>query len=92
MQLLCENDNRDFKLLMRKQMSPNGKKKHNSINFIKMSNKILRTFLKIFNFDIIDIPMNLMDFVIDISQVPVLENQVVIANSTFIEDVCALNH
>lgn len=63
----------------------------NSINFIEFTTNQLRIFLKIMNKAITLIPSFMLDFLIEVIQLPCLENQITLCKSTFFEDACYLS-
>lgn len=58
-----------------------------SINFIEFTSVQLRVYLKIMSKAIITIPSAIMDFIIEIIQLPCIENQRTLCHTTFFEDV-----
>ena len=89
-QLLCENNNVVGKNFIREQKIKDGPKKLNSINFIQLATNELRQMFKIFCSEIMDIPIFILDFILEVTQIPVKENQLVLMRSTFFEDLCAM--
>ena len=65
--------------------------KLNSMNLIEFTTSQLRIFLKILNKNITNIPNFMLDFLIEVIQLPCLENQLTLCRSTFFEDVCYLS-
>lgn len=65
--------------------------KLNSINFIELTTIQLRMFLKILSKPIIVIPQFMIDFLIEIIQLPCLDNQIMLCKTTFYEDACYMN-
>lgn len=88
MQLLCENNNVEMKKFIRLQCDENGQPRANSINFIEKTTLLLRRFFKIMNVNILAIPLFLLDFVNEVTQLPCVDNQVTFCKSTFLEDLC----
>jgi hypothetical protein len=88
LQLLCENNNVEMKKFIRLQRDEDGSERPNSINFIEKTTLLLRRFFKIMNVNILAIPLFLLDFVNEVTQLPCVENQVTFCKSTFLEDLC----
>ena len=85
LQIMCENNCQDGKNMIRKQ---EGKAKQ--FNFIDIATKELRNLFQIFCFDIREVPLYLLDFILEVTQVPIYENQAALMSSTFFEDLCQL--
>jgi inositol 1,4,5-triphosphate receptor type 1/inositol 1,4,5-triphosphate receptor type 3 len=66
LQLLCENNNVDFKRYLLQQSDKDGQVNINSINFVEQATKELRQFLKLLNRDIISVPIQIIDFINEI--------------------------
>jgi len=77
-----------MKQFIRLQRNENGQDRSNSINFIEKTTLLLRRFFKIMNVNILAIPLFLLDFVNEVTQLPCFENQVTFCKSTFLEDLC----
>jgi len=60
--------------------------KLNSINFIEFTIMQLRLFLKILSKAVIQIPSFILDFIIEIIQLPCVDNQRTLCKTTFFED------
>ena len=87
MQLLCENNNKDGKNFIRKQPD-----KGKQFNFIDITTKELRNLFQIFCYEIKEVPLFLLDFILEVTQVPIYENQKALMSSTFFEDLCQLKN
>ncbi|KAM3147677.1 hypothetical protein pb186bvf_000005 [Paramecium bursaria] len=87
LQLLCENNNKEMKKFLLQQVDYNGKPKLNSINFIEFTSAQLRIYMRILSRAIIIIPSSIMDFLIEIIQLPCVDNQINLCHTTFFEDV-----
>jgi hypothetical protein len=70
-QLLCENNNNDGKHFIREQKTKEGTKKLNSINFIQLATNELRQMFKIYCNETMNIPIFIMDFINEVTQIPV---------------------
>ncbi|CAD8077595.1 unnamed protein product [Paramecium sonneborni] len=90
LQLLCENNNVKMKNFIRQQIETDLNPKIGSINFIELATSQLRVFCKAFNSKISEIPIYILDFILEVVQVPCLENQITLCKTTFFEDVCYL--
>ncbi|CAD8065958.1 unnamed protein product [Paramecium primaurelia] len=90
LQLLCENNNVQMKNFIRQQIEPDLNPKIGSINFIELATSQLRVFCKAFNSKISEVPIYILDFILEVVQVPCLENQITLCKTTFFEDVCYL--
>ncbi|CAK78094.1 unnamed protein product (macronuclear) [Paramecium tetraurelia] len=90
LQLLCENNNVQMKNFIRQQIDPDLNPKIGSINFIELATSQLRVFCKAFNSKISEVPIYILDFILEVVQVPCLENQITLCKTTFFEDVCYL--
>lgn len=87
LQLLCENNNKEGKNFIRVQP---GKAKQ--YNFIDITTKELRNLFHIFCSDIQEVPLFLLDFILEVTQIPIYENQQALISSTFFEDLCQLKN
>lgn len=67
-----------------------GSLKINSINFIEFATSQLRIYFKILNKNLSNVPNFILDFIIEVSQVPCLENQLTLCKTTLFEDSCYL--
>jgi hypothetical protein len=83
--LLCENNNKEGKNFIRIQP---GKAKQ--YNFIDITTKELRNLFHIFCNEIKEVPLFLLDFILEVTQIPIYENQHALMSSTFFEDLCQL--
>ncbi len=91
-QLLCENNNIFGKNYIRTQRNTDESVKLNSINFIDVATGELRKLYKILSKPIVGIPLFLLDFILEVTQIPVKDNQITFMRSTFFEDLCQLEH
>lgn len=91
-QLLCENNNTDSKRLINEQKKEKeGKeKKLNSIDFIQVATNELRKMFQIMCKEIIQIPIFILDFLLEVTQIAVPDNQLGLMRSTFFEDLCQM--
>ena len=71
-QLLCENNNNTGKNFIREQKTKEGTKKLNSINFIQLATNELRQMFKVFCNETMEIPIFIMDFINEVTQIPVM--------------------
>lgn len=85
LQLLCENNNKEGKNFIRAQPG-----KAVEFNFIELSTKELRNLFAIFCLEIKEVPLFLLDFLLEVTQIPIYENQKALMVSTFFEDLCQL--
>ena len=88
---MCENNNVEMKNFISLQTDTDDTVKLNSINFIEFTTNQLRIFLKIMNKAITLIPSFMLDFLVEVIQLPCLENQIALCKSTFFEDACYLS-
>lgn len=72
--MLNENNNVAMKNFMRVQVDQDKNVKLNSINFIELTTIQLRMFLKIISKPILVIPTAMIEFLVEIIQLPCLEN------------------
>lgn len=89
-QLMCENNNIENKHLIREQMTKENEKKLNSIDFIQVATNELRKMFEIMGKEILEIPIFILDFILEVTQIPVEPNQIVLMRSTFFEDLCQM--
>ena len=87
LQILCENNNQDSKHVIRQQPG-----KARQFNFIDITTKELRSLFQIYCYDIREVPLYLLDFILEVTQIPIYENQTALMNSTFFEDLCQLKN
>ncbi|EGR34738.1 hypothetical protein IMG5_002710 [Ichthyophthirius multifiliis] len=87
LQLMCENNNIEMKNYLRQQINLDNKLKVKNFNFINISNQINQLFIKIMNKDLITIPNFIIDFLIEVTQVPCIQNQLSLSQTTFYEDI-----
>ena len=72
LQLFCENNNKDMKKFLSEQINEDEIKKTNSINFIEEACGLLKKIFKVMNIKLVTIPNNLLAFIGEITQTPVL--------------------
>ena len=70
LQLMCENNNIEGKNWIRNQPE-----KVRKANFINVATKELRNLFQALNKDIAPVPMFLLDFLLEVTQIPVKQNQ-----------------
>ena len=87
LQLICENGNKEGKNFIRSQPG-----KAVEFNFIELTTKELRNLFGIFCKDIEEVPNFLLDFILEVTQIPIYENQKALMVSTFFEDLCQLKN
>lgn len=85
--MLCENNNIEGKNFIRAQ--PNGVK---TFNFIEIASKEIRNLFLSLNTEICNVAMFLLDFILEVTQIPVKANQDALMKLSFFEDVCGLEH
>lgn len=78
LQLLCENNNIEGKNFIREQP-----RKVRQANFINITTKELRNLFQVMSYDIADVPMFLLDFLLEVTQIPVKANQEALMSLTF---------
>ena len=87
LQLLCENSNIEGKNFIRTQ--PSGVKQ---FDFIAIAAKEVRNLFGALNEEICGVTMFLLEFILEVTMIPVFENQKALMNLSFFEDVCALQN
>jgi hypothetical protein len=87
LQLLCENNNTDGKNFIRDQ-----KNDLKNFDFIKIAAKEIRNIFLFLTPDICEVSLFLLDFIQEVTQIPVKANQDALLNLTFFEDLCALHN
>ena len=87
LQLLCENNNIENKNLVREQPG-----KLEPINFINTTTTELRNLFEVICKSIVTVPEFLLDFLIEITQIPIKLNQEALMNSSFFEDLCQMGN
>ena len=87
LQLLCENNNVENKNFVREQAN-----KLEQINFINTTTTELRNLFEVICRSIVEVPEFLLDFLIEITQIPVKLNQEALMNSSFFEDLCQMGN
>jgi hypothetical protein len=87
LQLLCENNNIEGKNFIREQPE-----KVRQANFINITTKELRNLFQVMNNEIADVPMFLLDFLLEVTQIPVKANQEALMCLTFFEDICQMEN
>lgn len=90
-QLLCEGNNSRMKNFIRNQVNEEGKVKSNSIDFIDITNIEIRRLFKTLNKRIIALPLSLIYFIYEVTQLPCIDNQIALCKGTFYEDICRVN-
>lgn len=85
--MLCENNNIEGKNFIRDQ-----KNDLKNYDFIKIAAKEIRNIFLFLTPDISPVSMFLLDFVLEVTQIPVKANQDALMNLTFFEDVCMLHN
>ncbi|KAL4465345.1 hypothetical protein ABPG72_016746, partial [Tetrahymena utriculariae] len=91
LQLCCESSNIDMKDYMRQQTFLDNRPKSNSLNFIIIATEINREFLKIINKNVVQIPIIISEFLIEVAQVPCLQNQISLCQTSYFEDISLLS-
>lgn len=89
---LCEGNN-EIKHYIRDQVmiEEQGKSKPDSVNFLTLSVTELRRMFSNFNIDIIKVPVSIIDFIYEVTQIPCLDNQLFICkNTSFFSDFATL--
>lgn len=66
--------------------------KARQFNFIEITTKELRNIFQIFCNDIKEVPLFLLDFILEVTQIPIYQNQQALMFSTFFEDLCQLKN
>lgn len=87
LQLLCENNNIEGKHFIRDQKNP-----LKNFDFIKIAAKEIRNIFQFLTTEICPVSMFLLDFILEVTQIPVKQNQEALMNLTFFEDVCTLHN
>ena len=87
MQLLCENNNTENKNFIREQPDTS-----ESIDFIELAAKELRNIFISVCSDIAEIPIFILDFILEVTQIPIIANQEAFIKSSFFEDLCLLQN
>ena len=85
LQLLCENGNTESKIYIREQPG-----KMDSINFINTATTQIRNLFVVMCKQIVDVPEFLLDFLNEVTQIPVKANQEALMSSSFFEDLCQM--
>ena len=78
LQLLCENNNITNKNFLREQPE-----KKVSFNFIELATKELRQIFQVLEKNLADLPIFILDFILEVTQIPIKENQKTLMRSTF---------
>ena len=76
-----------MKMFLFEQTNYDDNKKTNSINFIDEASLLLKKLFKVMNHKLVMLPGSLLGFIGEITQVPILKNQISFINSTYFEDV-----
>lgn len=84
---MCENNNIDNKNFLRDQAD-----KVQSFNFIDIATKELRQIFQVVCKELADLPLFILDFILEVTQIPVKENQLALMRSSFFEDLCFLDN
>ena len=84
---MCENNNKESKNFIRVQPG-----KARQFNFIDITTKELRNLFQIYCNEIKVVPLYLLEFINEVTQVPIYENQTALMNSTFFEDLSQLKN
>ena len=87
LQLLCQNNNTDGKNFIRDQ-----KNQLKNFDFIKIAAKEIRNIFLFLTPEISQVSLFLLDFILEVTQIPVKLNQEALLNLTFFEDLCALHN
>lgn len=88
LQLLCEGNNSDMKNYIRMQLDSDGKVKSTNFDFIEITNVELRRLFKILGRSLAELPLSLIYFLNEVTQLPCIDNQITLCKGTFFEDVC----
>jgi hypothetical protein len=88
---LCEGNN-DIKGYIREQvmLEEESKIKPDSVNFLSLGVSELRRMFSNFNIDIIKVPISIIDFIYEVTQIPCLPNQLFICKSSLFSDFAML--
>lgn len=65
-----------------------GRRNSMSINFIETACLLLRKFFKILSKKICELPLTILDFINETTQIPCLDNQIALTKSSYFEDLC----
>ena len=84
---MCENNNTDGKNFIRDQ-----KNELKNFDFIKIAAKEIRNIFLFLTPEISEVSLFLLDFILEVTQIPVKLNQDALLNLTFFEDLCALHN
>ena len=76
-----------MKMFLSLQINEDKNKKTNSINFIDEACMLLKKLFKVMNYKLVMLPGSLLGFIGEITQVPILSNQISFMKSTFFEDI-----
>jgi hypothetical protein len=87
LQILCESNNKEGKHFIRAQPG-----KSPQFNFIEITTKELRNLFQIYCYEIQIVPAFLLDFLLEVTQIPIYDNQAALMSSTFFEDLCQLKN
>lgn len=60
------------------------------VNFISVATNELRNLFGVMCKQIVDVPLFLLDFLLEVTQIPIQENQTALMNSSFFEDLCQM--
>jgi hypothetical protein len=70
------------------QVDAEGKVKANNLDFIEITNVELRRLFKILDQRLVKLPLSLIDFLNEVTQLPCVDNQITLCKGTFFEDIC----
>jgi|JI6StandDraft_1071083.scaffolds.fasta_scaffold25146_2 inositol 1,4,5-triphosphate receptor type 3 len=77
-----------MKNYIRTQVDSDGRVKTTNFDFIEITNVELRRLFKILDNELVELPLSLIDFLNEVTQLPCIENQITLCKGTFFEDVC----
>ena len=76
-----------MKKFLYEQINDDDGAKTNTINFIEETCLLLKKILKLMNDKLVKLPNNILAFIGEITQLPILDNQISLLKSTFFEDL-----
>ncbi len=84
LKVLCEGSNQEIKNYIREQTTNDEEKKikTESINFIGLSAGELKRLLSDFKMEIIKVPLAIVDFIYEVTQIPCVNNQLFLCKNT----------
>lgn len=62
------------------------------VNFITVTTNELRNLFEVMCKQIVDVPLFLLDFLMEVTQIPIKQNQEALMNSSFFEDLCQMSN